>query len=223
MISLHKAQRGSLNALLLPLIGVSLLFVLSIVFGVWVYGQMSDYKNNSDSKSADAVSLAVKKEDAKKLVEFTEASKNPLKTYNGPSAYGSVQVQYPKTWSAYVIEQNTDSNSIDGYFNPNFVPAVSDLGSSFALRVRVLNQSYANTVQSFQGNIKAARVTAAPYSFAKVPNVVGTKLDGQIATGKQGTMIIMPLRASTVEVWTENSTAAADFVTYILPNFSFAP
>jgi hypothetical protein len=223
MITLHKEQRGALNALLIPLILVSMVTVLIIVFAVWAYGQMSDYKNNSDQKSADAVSLAVKKEDAKKAVEYAEAAKSPLKTYSGPAAYGSLHVEYPKTWSAYVIEQNTSGNSVDGYFNPNFVPFVSDSKSSFALRVRVLGTSYASTMQSFQGLIKSGKLTAAPYAFAKVPGTVGTKLTGQIVSTKQGTMIVIPLRASTLEVWTETSAAAADFNTYVLPNLSFSP
>jgi hypothetical protein len=223
MITLHKEQRGALNALLLPLVAVVLLFILSAVFGVWAYGQMQDYKNNTDSKISDAVDVAVKKEDAKKAAEYAEQSKNPLRTYSGPEAYGSVQVQYPRTWSAYVIEQLSNSHAVDGYFQPNFVPSATAESSSFALRVRVLTQSYANVMATFQGNIKAKKLTATPYSFAKVPTIVGTKLDGQIAAGKQGTMIIVPLRANTLEVWTENSTTANDFNTYILPNISFAP
>lgn len=212
-----------MDALLLPLIAVVLLLLLSAVFGVWAYGQMQDYKNNSDQKSAVAVGAAIQKEDAKKAAEYTEASKSPLKTYSGPAAYGSLQVQYPKTWSAYVVEQNNGSNDVDGYFNPNFVPSVNAQSSSFALRVRVLNQTYANTLQNFQGTIKSKLLTAVPYAFPKVPNVTGTRLDGQIASDKQGTMIVVPLRANTLEVWTEGGTTTADFTTYILPNLSFSP
>ncbi|HWT55980.1 MAG TPA: hypothetical protein VN031_03030 [Candidatus Microsaccharimonas sp.] len=223
MITLRKNQGGALDALLLPLIAVILLLILSVVFGVWAYGQMQDYKNNSDQKSAVAVNAAIQKEDAKKAAEYNEASKSPVKTYTGPAAFGSLQVQYPKTWSAYVAEQTTGSNNVDGYFNPNFVPSVTDQSSSFALRVRVLNQTYANTMQTFQGGIKGRLLTAAPYAFAKVPKVIGTRLDGKIAPDKQGTMIVMPLRANTLEVWTESSAASSDFTTYVLPNLTFSP
>lgn len=223
MISLHREQGGELNALLVPLVLVGLLFLLTAVFGVWAYGQMSDYKDNSDQKSAVAAEAAIKKEDAKKAAEYNEQSKNPLKVYTGPAAYGSLHVEYPRTWSAYVIEQTIDSKNVDGYFNPNFVPNVSDDSSSFALRVRVLGQSYASTMQAFQGAIKNNKLTATPYSFVKVPNIVGTKLVGQIVPNKQGTMIVMPLRASTLEVWTETSDGATNFNTYVLPNFSFSP
>lgn len=223
MIRLQTDQRGAMNALLLPLVVAGLLLLLSIVFGFWAYGQMNDYKTNTESKITEAVTDAVKKADAKKTIEFAEQSKNPLKTYSGPAAYGSVQVQYPKTWSAYVAEQTSGTTNVDGYFNPNFVPSVTASSSSFALRVRVLGQSYATVMQTFQGVIKGGKLTATPYSFAKVPSIIGTKLEGQIATGKQGTMIVVPLRANTLEVWSENSTTVNDFNTYILPNISFAP
>lgn len=223
MVTLHKEQRGALNALLLALIAVVLLLIVSIVFGGLAYSGKQDYKNNVDSKIAEAVSVATKKEDTKKALEYAEEAKNPLKTYNGPAAYGSLQVAYPKTWSGYVIEQNTGSNSIDGYFSPNVVPYVSANTSSFALRVRVLGQSYASVMQTFQGTIKLQKLTASPYSFARVKSVIGTKLDGQISESKQGTMIVMPLRENTLEVWNEGTSTAADFNTYILPNLSFSP
>lgn len=223
MVTLHKEQRGILNALLLPLIAVVLLFVVAIVFGVWAYGGKQDYKNNVDSKIDDAVSAAIKKEDAKKAAEYAEEAKNPFKTYSGPAAYGSLQVQYPRTWSAYVVEQTTGSNTVDGYFNPNFVPAVNAASSSFALRVRVVNQSYASVMQSFQSYIKAQKLTATPYAFPKVSSIIGTKLNGQITPLKQGTMVVVPLRANTLEVWTEGSSYAADFNNSVLPNLSFSP
>ncbi len=49
--------------------------------------------------------------------EFIVREKQPLQTYTGPSAFGSISVKYPKTWSAYVDETNS-STPVDGYFHP---------------------------------------------------------------------------------------------------------
>lgn len=223
MVTLQRNERGVMNVLLLPLVVVGVLLVFCLFFAVYAFSGMQDYKTNSDQKSAAAVAAAIKKEDAKKALEFAEESKNPLKTYNGPAAFGSIQVQYPKTWSAYVVEQNNAASSVDGYFNPNFVPATTALSSSFALRVKVLGQTYASVMQSYQGMIKTQKLTATPYAFPKVPNVIGTKLTGEIIQGKQGSMVVVPLRASTLEVWNEGTTTTADFEKYILPNFLFSP
>lgn len=223
-ITRHRLDAaGALNALLMPLVVVSLLLVLAAVFGVWAYSGMQDYKNNVDEKVADAVSVAEKKQSAKDAAAYAEEAKNPHKTYNGPAAYGGVKVEYPRLWNAYVIEQASGGTSIDGYFNPNFVPAVTVNANSFAARIRVLNQTYASAMQSFQSAIKAGKATATPYAFPNVPGVIGTKIDGQIAVGKQGTMVVVPLRANALEVWTEGTQYKDDFNKHILPNVTFAP
>lgn len=223
MVTLDRNERGALNALLIPLIVVGLLFVGTLAFAFMAFSSGQDYKNNSDQKSAVAVAEAVKKTEAKKTAEFIAASNSDMQPYNGPSAYGSLVVQYPKAWSAYIVEQNNAGSYIDGYFNPNFVPSVTAVGSSFALRLKVVSQSYANVMQVFQGTIKTGKVAATPYAFPKVPSVLGTKLTGEIAVGKKGTMVIVPLRENTLQVWTESTEGNAVFEANILPNLSYSP
>src|SRR4051794_28439176 len=97
-----KSEAGAINALLLPLLVALLLLVGVAVFGVWAFGSRQDYKDNVDAKIATAVASAKVDEDKVKDAQFAEESKNPLKTYTGPAAYGSVTINYPKTWSGYV-------------------------------------------------------------------------------------------------------------------------
>jgi hypothetical protein len=215
--------RGLLNALLLPLIVVVLLLAGAVGFAFWAYGSRQDYKDNVAAKVSVAVAAAVKTEDAKKAADYAEADKYPLKTYTGPSAYGSLQVQYPKTWSAYIIEQASGDPSVDGYFQPNFVPNTQSSTSTYALRVRVTSQSYANVIQNLQGYVQTGKTTATPFAFSKVPNDIGTRFDGQIADNKQGSLIVVPLRANALEVSTEAPQYADDFNKNILPNLSFSP
>jgi hypothetical protein len=215
-------EQGLLNALLLPLIVVVLLLAGAAGFAFWAYGSRQDYKDNVDAKVSVAVAAATKAEDTKKAAEYAEADKYPLKTYSGPSAYGSLQVQYPKTWSAYVVEQTGNDNPVDGYFQPNFVPYTQGT-NSYALRVRVTTQSYATIVQNLQNYVKTGKTTATPFAFSKVPNDIGTRFDGQIGSNKQGSLVIVPLRANALEVSTEAPQFADDFNKNILPNLSFAP
>jgi hypothetical protein len=216
-------ERGLLNALLLPLIVVVLLLAGAVGFAFWAYGGRQDYKDNVDAKVNVAVAAAVKAEDTKKAAAYAEADKYPLKTYSGPSAYGSLQVQYPKTWSAYIIELATGDPSVDGYFQPNFVPNTQSSSSTYALHVRVTTQSYATVVQNLQGFVQTGKTTATPFAFSKVPNAIGTSFDGQIGENKQGSLIVVPLRANALEVSTEAAQYADDFNKNILPNLSFSP
>ncbi len=66
-------------------------------------------------------------------------------------------------------------------------------------------------------------MTIKPYAFPSVPDVIGSRVDGQITQNKQGTMILVPLRDKTLEVSTESGQYQKDFETYILPNFTFSP
>ena len=220
-MKLHLNERGELNVLLVPVILLSLLFVGAGAFGVWAFNSRQDYKNNVDSKVKTAVATNTQTVQAKDAADFADAEKNPLKTYTAPEAYGSVQVQYPKTWSAYVVTDGT--NPVDGYFHPDIVPNATDIKSSFALRVEVVSQAYSQVVGQYTASAKTGKVTVAPYTLPRVPKVVGVRVDGQITQNKQGSLVVFPLRDKTLKIWTEDKTFADDFNNNILPNATFSP
>jgi len=170
-----------------------------------------------------AVDKAVQAEDIKKDATFAQDEKNPLKTYSGPAAFGGIQLNYPKTWSGYVNENSNGASNVDGYFSPGVVPDLLGLNSVFALRVQVLNQGYNTVLQNFSSFVSAKTVTATPYTLPKVPSVVGTRLDGEVALNKQGSMIVLPLRDKTLKIWTEATQFVPDLNNNILPNLSFSP
>lgn len=220
-----RTQKGEIDVLLIPLILVLLLFFAAAGFGYWAYTGRQDYKNNSAQKVALAVTDAIKKEDIIKDKQFVEAEKQPLTGYDGPEAYGSVHVDYPKTWSVYINSQDNDTQPLDAYFNPRYVPSVQDQNSVYSLRVQVVTTQYDKVIASFTNGVKIGQVTITPYSLPKVPGVTGVRVDGLIHPGKKntGSMVILPLRDKTIEIWTENAQAMNDYNTIILPNFNFSP
>lgn len=216
-------ERGAINILLMPLILVAVLFVAATGFGIWAFGSRTDYKNNSDQKVAAGVDEAIKATEAADAVKYAEEAKKPYDTYIGPAAFGNITVSYPKTWSAYVVEAESGGSPVNAYFNPKFVPSAADRDSTFALRVELVSQSYDKVVQSFSSQIKTNKVTVEPYKLAKVPSVVGSRIEGQITSTKQGSMVIVPLRNMTLKIWTESNDFKADLDTHVLPNLSFVP
>jgi hypothetical protein len=172
---------------------------------------------------AAAVAVAKQTESTRKDAEFAELSKSPLKTYVGPEAFGSIDLKYPKTWSGYVINTSDNSPYIDGYFSPNVVPDVGTDISTFALRIRVSSDSYSTLLENYNSNVEDGTVKVSPYKLPKVPKVVGSKVVGQLSNTKKGTLIIVPLRANALEIWTESDKYLNDFNKYILPNLTFAP
>lgn len=217
-------ERGAINVLMVPLILVIVFFLAAAGFGYWAFASREDYKNNSDAKVAVAVTAAEKRTQAADAKSFAEEAKNPLKSYVGPSAFGAISIQYPKTWSSYVVEGNDNSSTpVDAYFHPDFVPNVTDQDQSFSLRVQLVSQSYDQVLNSFNSSAKTGRVTVSPYKLPKVPTVVGSIVQGQISPTKQGTMVILPLRNMTLKIWVDASQFAPDYNNIILPNISFTP
>lgn len=214
-------QDGSVVGVLLPVL-LGILLVAAVIFGVWAFSSQQDYKKNVDAKVSAAVVVAKQQESTAKDVQFAEAEKSPLRAYNGPEAYGSLIVMYPKTWSAYVDDSGNGNSPVDGFFAPSVVPSITSQSSVFALRIQVESQSYSQTLQSLTSQ-QGVQQTVKPYALPKVPSAVGVEINGLLNDGKSGTMVVLPLRDKTLEIWTEGSQFLPDFNTYILPNFSFSP
>ncbi|HUS26778.1 MAG TPA: hypothetical protein VMY99_05525 [Nevskiaceae bacterium] len=217
-------QRGALNVLLIPFILLFLILMGTGGFGLWAYGSRQDYKNNVDQKVTAAVAAAKQEQQKADAAQYAEAAKSPFDTYIGPSAFGNITIKYPKTWSGYVLDTaKSASNPVDAFFAPNIVPNASSETSVFSLRVQLTQQSYDQVLGQFSAQIKTGGATVAAYSLPKVPSAVGSRVEGQITTKKQGVMIILPLRNMTLKIWTESNDYKADLDNNILPNLTFQP
>lgn len=218
-----QSPKKGMNILLIPFI-LTLVFLLGALgFGVWAFMGMQDYKNNVEPKIAQAVAIAEQETATAKDAEFVEKEKNPLRTYKGPQAFGSVVVQYPKTWSAFVTENDRDEEPVDGYFHPSYVPGLES-GTDFALRIKVSNRSYADELKEFESQTKSGAVRVSPYRAPKLPeSVVGSRIEGEINKGQQVVMVMFPLRDKTISISTESAQFVKDFDTIVMANFTFVP
>lgn len=214
-------QSGYINLLLVGLIFAVVLFLGTAGFSAWAFSGRQDYKNHSDVKAAAAASAAVKVAQAADATKYAQEAKNPLKTYVGPAQYGGITVHYPKTWSGYIVRNS--SSPLDAYFQPDVVNDISAPNTSFALRIQVVNQTYAQVMQSYSPKVLVKQVTIKPYSLVKVPSVIGSRVDGQISTDNQGSVIVLPLRNLTLVISTQAQAFEPDFDNIILPNLSFSP
>jgi hypothetical protein len=215
---MHKLdEKGDL---LIPLVLVSVLLISSLAFGFWAFTGRQDYKNNVDKKIDEAVKIAEENLSVKKDAEFAEQYKLPNTTYQGPAAYGTLGITYPKTWSVYVDEDGNDSKPLSGIMHPKFVPATSD--TNYALRFEVLGKSYESELKSFESAVRGGRVTVAAYRLPKVESVLGSKITGEIQGKKQGVLILLPQRDKTIRIWTEGSEFRGDFEK-VLESLTFVP
>jgi len=216
------SPKKSFNVLIIPLIIAVVLLIGMLAFGVWAFMERDTFKNKTDKIVAEEVTKAKDELTKEKDAEFLEKEKEPNKEYKGPDAFGGVGVLYPKTWSAFVTEDDKGSAPIDGYFHPNFVPTIKP-SSSFALRVRVLNSPYATELKKFENDVKTGKVKVTAIVAQKVPGTTGSRLDGEIDNDKQGSLVMFPLRDKTLVISTEATQFLGDFNNIILPNLVFSP
>lgn len=215
-------KQGSINPLLIPLILVSTALVAVSFLGYKQYQRAQDYKNNVDQKISVAVSEAVDKQKTIDVRDAAVAARSPIKTYNGPSDFGSVKVGYPKDWSLYV-QTGDSSTPLDGYGQPSVVVDNASQNIAHALRFKVLNQNYSDVLNNFQSLAQSGAVKVKTYRPANIRGVSGIVVTGQIDQSVTGTMVVLPLRNTTFEIYTESNQYLELFNKYILPNFSFKP
>ena len=211
------------NKLKIGLVVTSVLLVVFVILTVIYYGQMQDYKNNSDKKASVAVEQAKKDQEKQLNEQFAEKEKEPLKSYTGPVNAAAVKIIYPKTWSLYTVE-GPSGNTLNSYFNPNFVPNVSNKDNLFALRLNVLEQPYANILKTFESKVTKGDVKVTPFIASNVKDSeTGVRIDGYITENTKGSMVLIPVRDKTIQLWTESGNYTADFDNFVLKNLTFNP
>jgi len=218
---MNRSQQG--NTLIIVVIALLAVATLGLaVLSAWAYSERSRYKEQTESIVAKAVEENTAEVRQKAAADFAEEAKKPLRPYVGPEAFGTVRFEYPKTWSLY-DGGGSGSSELDIYGAPEIVPAAQNPASTFALRVQVVSSAYSDVLRTYQSQQKSGKVKIAPYSLPKTPGIVGSRLDGQLAPQKQGSMVVLPLRDKTLKMWTESDAGKADFDNIILPNTSFVP
>ncbi len=198
----------------------------ALVFGFWANGGRSDYKNNSDKKVDQAVAIALANQRIDLQKQFDETSKQPLKSFTGPTTYGTVSFSYPKTWSGY-IDQNSGNEPINGYFYPDVVPGIQGNNTVYALRVELLTNEYDQAVKQFDSLVKTGALTAQAYLPPKLSGIKnaqpGTLFTGSISKNTTGILLIIKVRDKTLQISTQSKDFTKDFTDTILPSINFVP
>lgn len=220
-------ERGGSVLLVVSLITTVVLLLGALGFAFWAFGERQDYKDRSDVKSAAAVKVAEEALTKKLEADFAEREKSPLRTYTGPSTYGSVSFDYPKTWSAYLVESTTNAQQpIIGYFKPGFVPSINDSKSVYALRIELVSLGYEQVLNSYDSQIRTGKLKAVAFTPPKLKdsNVLpGVRLDGELQTNKPGSIVLMKVRDKTLKISTDGKDFEKDFSEIVLPSISYTP
>ena len=225
---MKRTESGSAGNILIIAI-LTVLFIGAAGFAFWAFQGRQDYKNNSDTKSAAAVAAAVAAQKTQLQADFAQQLKAPYKTFSGPSTYGSITFNYPKTWSSYV-DQTNSSEPLNGYFHPGDVPGVTS-NTAFALRLELTSTAYNNVLQQFSSNVTQGTATASAYVPPKMKGVAnvqpGTLIKGVIVqtgdTPLSGEMLVIPVRDKTLQLYTLSNDYLGDFNDIVLASLTYVP
>ena len=204
-MKIKNNEGGVINVLLVPLITATVLLVAMVGFGAWSFMSRQDYKNNSDQKVTAAVEVAKKQTATEKDNEFLEKEKFPLKNYTGPADLGSLQMSYPKIWSGYI----SDNDGKFFIFNPDIVTERNDPLN--ALRITIEDSPYSEVVTGYDSQVEDGAAKASIFALAKVPDAVGVRFDGEYEKGKNGVLVVLPMRDKTILIACEISDRIKDF------------
>lgn len=196
--------------MLIAVIIASLLAATFLGLFVWMYVMWDEAKTDVDGQVEKAVAIAVNEKQTELEAEFEEKEKYPLKTFAGPSDYGSLTFEFPKTWSVYVPDNANYGGNYHAFLNPDLVSVVSS-GTINALRVSILNELTDNVMADYQEAVEDGEMTVSVY---KVNGSNASLYSGLLPNTDdlRGYVAIFKIRDKTVLMQTDAEIFKDDFL-----------
>ena len=206
----RTTETGAINASIFAIIALVLLVLVFGSFSIWAYINYINQKQDVDSKISQAVAKAVLNQSNKDETAFAAREKEPMRQFVGPSDYGRLTFDYPKTWSAYQATDVSQGGGVtyQAYLNPILVPPVSDT-TKFALRITIQQMTYDQTLASYQKLIQKGDLKSSVYSDG---NLTGTQLVGNFNKDIYGTAVLIKMRDRTLTLRTDGDVFNDDFM-----------
>lgn len=200
--------RGAIGVSTIVIILLSIFAALFAGLAIWAFVNYMDQKNNVDAKISTAVATAEKELGDELEAKFIEREKEPLKSFAGPSDYGTLGFKYPKTWSVYVDNDGTRGNGFEAFLSPGVVPTVDSKESRYATRVTIVDKSYEDVLGDYESEVEKGDLKS---SAIKANGQDGTRLDGNFTKDLRGSAVLFKIRDKTAIIQTDAETFKADF------------
>ena len=189
------------------LVFTSLAAITFLGLFVYAYIQWTNAKTDVNGQIALAVSEAENKLRTNLEADFEKREKYPYRTFAGPSDFGALTFEYPKTWSVYVPNDASRAQDFHAYFNPGLVNVVENK-TVMALRVSILNTLTDQVKERYSSKIKSGKMTVS----TKVVNKINVDVyKGQLDSNYNGIVCIFKIRDKTVVLQTDAYLFEQDF------------
>jgi len=194
------------------LVVVCLIAAVAIIFAVIFLMQYNELKKNYDSDKGIAVADAVKEQQDADIKDFEEKSKLPYSKFTGPSDYGSLSFEYPKTWNVYIASDGSNNSDYEAYFRPGAVASIESEASRYSLRFRIENRQITSIQPEYDTKVKDGEMTSSVFSSGSGSSALtGMRYEGNITDTIRGVVILIKINDKTAIFQTDASTYRNDF------------
>ena len=191
-------------------IALFLLAITTILFAglfVWKYIDWASINNEIEKEVKERVNdaeLGIVEE----IEEKYEARENATKTnMRDPEEYGSLALEYPKSWSLYIVNDKTEvpnntENAYEAYLHPDGIrPITKD--SVFALRVQILDKDYEAVINEYNKKVADGSYTHGLISINDGSVNADTYTSTEENMLKKEKKVIFKIRTQTVIIGTD--------------------
>lgn len=199
-------------------VAIVLIAVGGIGAFIWAYSEMTHYRDSSEEIAYQAAEEAKKEQYMADEEAFAEKMKQPYLEFVGPADYGSISFNYPRTWSAYNIQN--DSKNYETVFFPGVIPPI-DSDTAVALRIQIINSEYEDSLSVYDSKVKNGELSASPITINQ--DQKGVLFDGSLNDSFKSYFVILKLRDKTLLVQTDTDKYIDDFDDIVLESFTFVP
>ena len=193
------------------LVFASILAVTFFGLFIFMYIQWNSASLDVEGRIDEAVATAEYEMKTKLESEFEEKEKYPFKTFTGPSDFGSLSFEYPKTWSLYVSDDASHAQDYHAYFNPNQVNVASQ-DTIMALRVSITNRLTDEVKRDYEYRVADGRLKL---SQRVVNNANVDIYTGELENELQGIFALIKIRDKTAIIQTDAMIFEKDFYTLL--------
>ena len=204
-------RKGSLAETIILVI-VCLIAAGAIVFAVVQLMQYNELKTNFDMKVTSEVVKAQKEQIDTDEAKFEEREKTPNREFTGPSDYGSISFQYPKTWNFYEHSDGSKNSDYKAYFAPDRVRPVSSSDSRYALRFTILHRQAEDVMTTYNTKVKSGALKSSTFSAGDGGSkVTGTLYQGTIEREITGMVLVLKINDKTAVLQCDSEEFQEDF------------
>lgn len=204
-------RKGTLAETIILVI-VCLIAAAAIVAAVIFYMNWNELQADFEVKKAEAVASAEKNQKDLDEKTFSEREKTPVKEFQGPSDYGSISFNYPKTWSVYIQNDGSNNSDFEAFFAPVQVNSTKSKDSRYALRFTIKDKPFETVQKDYQTKVNKGELKATIFN-ADDTRITGSLYQGTLDKNMIGQVLIIKVNDKTAILQTDvdNENYRTDF------------